>query len=107
MENKDLNRVERILNSLDKMQKATAPDFFYTRLSGRMQNELEVKGKPFFIPRPAFITASLLVVLAGNIISLIRLNGSPAQKSTVQSSKPATIDSFAEAYNIVTVSVYE
>ena len=107
MENKDLKRADRILNSLDKMQKATAPDFFYTRLSGRMQNELEVKRKPFFILRPAFITASLLVVLAGNIISLNRLNGSPAQKTKLQSSKQATIESFAEAYNMSTVSVYE
>ena len=107
MENKDLNRADRILSSLDNLQKATAPDFFFTRLTGRMQNELETKRKPFFILRPAFITAALGVVLIFNVISLTQLNAPTTQKVTVQSGKPATIDSFAEAYNMGTASVYE
>lgn len=107
MENKDLNREERILNSLSGLQKATAPDFFYTRLIGRMQTEMEVKRKPFFMLRPVFVTASLLIVLIVNVISLGLLDKQPVQKDTVHANKPATIESFAEAYNMGTTSVYE
>ncbi len=107
MHNEDLNREDRILNSLAGLQKSTAPDFFYTRLIGRMQNEMEVKRRPFFVLRPVFVTASLLIVLIINVISLGQLDKQPLQKDTVHSNKPATIESFAEAYNMGTTSVYE
>ena len=107
MENKDFNREDRILNSLSGLQKATAPDFFYTRLIGRMQNEIEVKRKPFFVLRPVFVTASLLIVLIVNVISIGQLDKQPVQKDMVHSNKPATVESFAEAYNMGTNSVYE
>ncbi len=107
MKNNHLNRAEKILNSLDGLQKAEVPDFFYTRLAGRMQNEIEIKRKPFFLLRPAFITTLLLVVLIINIISLTRLDKKPVQKDIVKTNKPATIESFAEAYNMQTESPYE
>ena len=107
MENKDLNRADKILNSLDGLQKASAPDFFYTRLIGRMQQEIEVKRKPFLSLKPVFITASLLLVLIINIISLTQFNKVPQQKAVVHADKPATIESFAQAYNMETGSVYE
>ena len=104
MEDNNTNRAERILNSLGGLQKAAAPDFFYTRLIGRMQNEMEPVKKPFFLLRPAFITTALLLVLIVNIVSLTQLN---KQKAPVSSNKPATIESFAKAYNMETGSVYE
>lgn len=107
MENNHLNRVEKILSSLDNLQKVNAPDFFYTRLTGRMQNEAAIKTKPFFLLRPAFITTLLFVVLIINIISLTRLDKKPVQKQIVKTNKPATIESFAEAYNMQTASLYE
>ena len=107
MENKNLNRADRILNSLVGLQKATAPDFFYTRLNGRMQNETETKRKTYFMLRPAFITSSLVIILAMNIISLSHFSKQAVQKDTVQSGKPATIESFADAYNMGSTNVYE
>jgi hypothetical protein len=107
MEQQDTNRADRILNSINGLQKATAPDFFYTRLIGRMQQEMEPKRKPFFLLRPAFVAAALSVVLIVNIISLTRLNKQPEQKATIPSNKPATIESFAKAYDLNTDSVYE
>ncbi|MEI9958668.1 MAG: hypothetical protein WDM90_20695 [Ferruginibacter sp.] len=102
------NKEERILNSLTGLQKATAPDFFYTRLIGKMQNEMEPKAKPFLLLRPAFITSALFVLLVVNVFSIIKFDKVPQQQNaTVQSSKPATIESFAEAYNMNTASVYE
>ena len=107
MKNKDQNRAERIMNSLDGLQRATAPDFFYTRLIGRMQNEMEIRPRPFFILRPVFITTALVVLFLVNIISLNQLNKKAEQNTAIGPEKPATIESFAKAYNMETVSVYE
>lgn len=94
-------RTERVMKSLDNLQKASAPDFFYTRLTGKMQRDMEPEKKPFLILRPAFITAALSLVFIINIFSLTQLNKQPKQVN-----KPATIESFATAYNMNTESVY-
>ena len=96
------NRTERILKSLDGFQKAAAPDFFYTRLVGKMQHKTEPQKKPFILLRPVFITAALSLVLIINIVSLTRLNKQP-----MQTKKGAGIESFAEAYGMNTETVYE
>jgi hypothetical protein len=60
-----------------------------------------------FILRPAFITSTLTLLLIVNIVSLLQTDKTPKQDSTVVYSKPATIESFAAAYNMNTGSVYE
>ena len=109
MENRDKeNRIDRILTSVDGLEKAAAPDFFYTRLTGRMQRELGEKRRPFFVLRPAFATAALSILLVVNIIFLTQWNKQLAQDSQAQPSKPATIESFAKAYNLdASSSLYE
>ena len=100
-------RTERILNSLDALEKATAPNFFYTRLRGKMQREMEPVKKPSFLLRPAFITAVLSIFLIVNVFSLFEIGKTPKQNATTQPVNPATIESFATAYNMNTESVYE
>lgn len=103
---KNTARTERIMSSLDGLVKAGAPDFFYTRLTGRMQREPEKE--PGFILRPVFITATLSVLLLVNIISFVKIGDAPRQPGTeIKNDKPATIESFASAYNMNTESVYE
>ena len=89
------------MGSLDGLQKAAAPDFFYTRLTGRMQQGSGSVRRPFLL-RPAFVTAALSLVLIINIISLMKLDSKPGPVS-----KPATIESFAAAYALNTGTVYE
>ena len=107
MQNKfSQDRVESIMESLGGMQPAVAPDFFYTRLMAIMQPPEDKK--IFFLLRPAFITATLAVLLIANVVSLLQTdNKMPKQDATAFSGKPATIESFASAYNINTESVYE
>ena len=107
MENKPINRTDRILSSLDGIQRSAAPGFFYTRLTGRMQIELEAKRNGFVLLRPAFITASLVLALVINFVSLDHLKNQIVQNDTDQSGKPATIESFAEAYQMNATTVYE
>ncbi len=90
------------MGSLEGLQKAAAPEFFYTRLTGRMQEDPGQVRKPFLLLRPAFVTAALSLVLVVNIISLMKLDKQP-----VQTNKPATIESFATAYSLNTDAVYE
>lgn len=106
MQNKfSQERVQSIMESLGGLQPAAAPDFFYTRLKGKMQPAAEKK--PFFILRPAFITGVLAVFLIVNVFSLVTIRRAPERPASLQSNKPATIESFASAYNMNTGSVYE
>ncbi|MBL7703419.1 MAG: hypothetical protein JNM14_14305 [Ferruginibacter sp.] len=99
-------RVQSIMESFGGMQPAAAPDFFYTRLRAKMEQPAEEK-KTFFILRPAFITAALAVLLIANVISLLQTDKLPKQEQTFVQSKPATIESFAAAYDMNPGSVYE
>jgi hypothetical protein len=107
MESNQTNREDRILDILGGLSKAVAPDFFYTRLTGRMQKETEPEKKPFFLLRPAFIAIALAAVLILNVISLTRLNTEPVAKAGTESAKPATTESFAKAYGLESASLYE
>src|SRR5882672_4473738 len=69
---KDTNqRIEDILNSLDNSKKASAPDFFYTRLKARMDKESTVR-RPVWILRPAFALVAVVLVLIVNVAILVR-----------------------------------
>ncbi len=95
------------MGSLDGLQKAAAPDFFYTRLSGRMQREIEPAKKPYIMLHPAFVTAALSVVFIINIFSLVQFNKQTTREITIQTNNPASIENFAEAYALNSETVYE
>ena len=100
------DRIESIMESLGGIRPAVAPDFFYTRLKGKMQPATEKK--TIFILRPAFITAALSLFFIVNVFSLLTLSKTSKQHFSEQTSKPATIESFAKAYDLNTSeSVYE
>jgi hypothetical protein len=109
MQNKfSQDKVLSIMESLGGIQPAVAPDYFYTRLKGKMQPAEEKK--TFFMLRPAFITTTLSLLLIINIVSLLQTDKAPKQNSNsnaAYNNKPATIESFANAYNMNSGSVYE
>ena len=90
-------RIEKIMQSLSGIKPAAAPDFFYTRLTGRMQPQEE---KTFFMLRPSFITAVLSLFLIVNVFSLLNLNKTDVKNFSEQKNNPATIQSFTKAYNL-------
>jgi hypothetical protein len=99
----DKNNIEKILQSLDGIGRADAPDFFYTRLQARMENELlEDPARPFLL-RPVFLTICLMLILTINIFTLTQINqgGSSFNKQA-----PATIETFAKEYNIDNAELY-
>ena len=70
---------EDILNSLDRSQRAAAPDFFYTRLKARMLAEMAGSGKKYdnnynrsWVLRPAFALVALFLILLINVAIVFR-----------------------------------
>jgi hypothetical protein len=75
--NKDRkNQIDDILGSLDGSQRATAPDFFYTRLKARMEKGLEPATKKPWMLRPAFAFTALIAVLLVNAAVILQKNDS-------------------------------
>ena len=96
-------KIEEILSSLDGIKKASAPDFFYTRLNARMENELvKVSGKPR-VWRPVYAFAALFLILAINTIVILSSN----QAKNVNDSDTEVMQSIAAEYNINTNLTYE
>lgn len=101
----DIQKADRILNSLNGLKKAEAPDFFYTRLKGRMQHEFVPESRPFL--RPVWLSSALVLLLLVNVFSVLKLNHPDVKLKDQSVEKPASLESFADAYNLNTTSVYE
>lgn len=70
MNNDTAKQVDSILSSLDQVKRASAPDYFFTRLKGRMQKEAE-QPIGFWLQRPVPAIALLLILLSVNAFLLI------------------------------------
>lgn len=100
---KETNNIEEIMSSLDNIQRATTPDFFYTRLKARMENELVATPRKSWALRPVYILGVLLVVLAVNAAVLFK--GSPSSEITTSDSE--IMQSIASEYRINSNLTYE
>jgi hypothetical protein len=99
MDTKRNNRVEETLNSLDGCKRATAPDFFYTRLRARMERELTSKSKSRnWVLRPVYIVSALFLVLALNVFVL--LSGQDETTTTTADNNESFQQSMASEYNL-------
>ena len=85
------------MQSLNGIKPALAPDFFYTRLKGKLQQQ---EKEVLFILRPSFITAVLSIFLMLNIFSLLSLHKGEAKNFSVQKDESANIESFTKAYHL-------
>lgn len=71
------NKIREILESLDGVKRASAPDYFYTRLKARMEREHEAKAKRPWILRPAYAIITLVLVLLVNAAVILQKQDSP------------------------------
>ena len=75
-------KIEEILGSLDNCQRATAPDFFYTRLKAKMESrESAVSRKPLIL-RPVFALTALALVLILNAFVIFQRNNTNSSDAT-------------------------
>jgi len=103
--NTDRNsKMEEILGSIDNMQKAAAPDFFYTRLKARMEKEAGTGVQKHWVLRPLYAFAALLLVLAIN--AAVILKGNESSDNTTPSDSEV-MQSIASEYSINSNLTYE
>ena len=95
-------KVEEILNSLDGINRAAIPDFFYTRLMARMEKSLEPSIKKSWILRPAFALTTLAAVLLINAVVILKGDDDTAANDS------ETLQSIAADYSLNdNISVYD
>src|SRR5690242_3005448 len=97
--NKRNNKIEDILGSLDGVQRASVPDFFYTRLKARMEKGLEPQRQPSRFLRPAYIIAGLLLILAINTAAVLKNSGS-SNETAMADDTESIQQSIAAEYSI-------
>jgi len=72
MNNQKNRNLEDILNSLDGSQRASAPDFFYTRLKARMEKGLNKDGQRSWVLRPVYALAGFALLLIINAVVILQ-----------------------------------
>jgi len=95
--NTDKNKkIDDILKSLDGIQRASAPDFFYTRLKAKMEKSLETGNLKPTLLRPAYAFVAIIIVVLMNAAVLF--------KSTSDNNNTATetesLQSIAAEYSL-------
>lgn len=75
MERNHNSKIEETLASLDGMERAAAPGFFYTRLKARLEKELGYGGSPLLrlLTRPALALTVAVIVLLLNTAVIMQL----------------------------------
>lgn len=102
--NQDSNRkIEKVMQSLDGIRKASPRPFFFTRLEARMQKQKNGWEKlSLFLSKPVIAIACICLIIMINaavILSSSNLNSANDQ----QSNELAT----ADEYNSVSAPLYE
>ena len=96
MKQNEQNRVEQVLNAWDGAKRAEAPAFFYTRLRARMDAQQTGDETPkSWIFRPAFVVASLVLVIIINAFIYFQNDN-----STISSSYDESIQTIAAEFNL-------
>jgi hypothetical protein len=98
MKSADLqNNIEQTLASLDGIKRVAAPDFFYTRLTARMEKELTT---PAWIPfgKPVWLIATLLIFLVLNTMMIKQTKLSNSNSILV--SAESNLQLFAAEYEL-------
>lgn len=108
MNNKRNNKIEDILESLDGNQRASVPDFFYTRLKAKMEKGNEQVVHKSWLLRPAYAIAALVIVLLINAAVIFK--GGNTNKQVTPAVETETLQSIAAEYSLndtITEEVYK
>ena len=108
MNNKRNNQIEDILGSLDGNQRASVPDFFYTRLKAKMEKGNETVVHKSWLLRPAYAMAALVIVLLINAVVIFK--GGNINNQVTSTVENETLQSIAAEYSLndtITEEVYK
>jgi hypothetical protein len=97
MDTRKENRINEILNSLDGCTQATAPDFFYTRLKARMENDAAPAARTSWMLRPAYAFAGMAIILLINVLAVFN---QPGTEENTAATEVDTFQSLASEYRL-------
>jgi hypothetical protein len=100
------SKIDAIIDSINKIERAQPPAFFETRLKARMKKQFEMNHFYIFsFKKPAYVVAALFVLLCTNVYLL---SNKPIEKNTfeVENHQSATIDTFNSDYQLINNSSY-
>ena len=104
MNNERNKKIEEILSSLDDSERASAPDFFYTRLKARMERMQEKGVSKSWILRPAYALAALILLLVLNAAIILQGEEKTDNNSIADSE---TVQSIAAEYSLNDNTIYD
>jgi hypothetical protein len=95
-------KIEETLNSLDHMHRASPGSFFFNRLQARLKEGTLSRWKKleFFLARPAIAMAAAFLIIALNVILILR-NSEPAPPSVDQEEQ-----ALADEYGLTVNAIY-
>jgi hypothetical protein len=91
--------IDKILESLDGVSPAAAPDFFYTRLKAKMlrqHDEVATKGANNWLLKPAFVFAAFALLIIVN--AFVFFNNNSSEKNDIAGND--NIQTIAADYSI-------
>lgn len=95
--------IDNIINSVEGISRATAPDFFETRLMAAMEKRLLRQNKTWWqIKQPTWIAVSLIVLLCANFYLLSFSKNKAASFSEIKTTTVASLQNFASDYQLNT-----
>lgn len=98
MENKSEmeKKIEGTLNSINHIDRASMPPYFFTRLEARMQKEKSVWEKlTFFLSNPVLAFGSICLILFLNIY-VITFSPNEELKMSQQNTEFASVDEYTQ-----------
>lgn len=91
------NKVDQALKSLDQIERAPAPAFFFTRLEARMQKEKSTWENLFhFFTNPVWAFGSICVLLLLNIYIISANTTDQTLNVAQQNTDLTTIDEYSQ-----------
>ena len=105
MQEKNINKkVDDALESISNIQRASAPDFFFTRLEGRMLREKSAwETISSFITRPAIAIASVCIILMMNLYTIVSTASQDDPAASQRNVELAAMDEYTQ----VSSAIYE
>ena len=96
------SRIDAVLNSLEGMQRAKAPDFLYTRLRGRMEQEFDQGGRlGRWLTRPVLALTIAAIILIINATTVLKMwESNTASNSYVESGQQVAAEYPAGVYPV-------
>lgn len=91
-------KMNDVLNSLDGCTRATAPDFFYTRLKARMEREAAPAARTGWVLRPVWAFAGMAIVLLINVLAVF--NRPVASDDNTAATESDSFQSMAAEYRL-------